>query len=86
MKLPACISRIYRRKRLRSKCESPKVGRSIILDCKLVDPQTIQQEVIYIVEEAGEEPFDTMTVFCFGFAASALVVGVMLLAALIWQS
>jgi hypothetical protein len=70
---------------MRAKREVPKVGRSIILDCKIVDPQTTQQEVIYIVEVEGEVSLDKMTVFCFGFAASALVVGVMLLAALIWQ-
>ena len=67
------------------KCEAPNVRRSIILDCKLVNAQTTQQEVIYIVDEEGDEAFDKMTVFCFGFAASALVVVAMLLAALIWQ-
>jgi hypothetical protein len=58
-------------------------GRSVIVDCRLVEPEASHHHVIYITEE--DESFDKMTVFCFGFAASAMVVVAMLLIALVLQ-
>jgi hypothetical protein len=65
------------------KIEYRQGDQSIVISDEYFDSRTRRPQVVFVADDGRST--DTMTVFCYGFAASAIVVVVTLLAALLLQ-